>query len=664
MKYPERVPTKRIEVLHSTEHRARPWVPRAGAAADVLLSRLPSKRIVALLPVNAGLLFVVAVAITIAVGIVYQTQLDLVRRTHEVARETAQFLSTMQDAELGQRGYLLTGDDIYLTRYNAARAEVAGRLATLNGLAVDKGAKSMLAELGVLADRRIALLGRTLAMYRAGDSRAAVARLAKGAGRANNDALREVITRLENRLAELLRVRSETARNSAAILVLFFALTVGLAIIAVMLWWRDRQASAETASVALANSEAARKTLASAIEKLRAEGVARKTAESKVRQLQKMEAVSRLSGGIAHDFNNMLSVIIAAISLTKRRMAKGDTDVGALLDGAIDGATRAAALTARLSAFSRQKPLAPVALDLSTFVGDMTELLQRTLGETIRVETVLGGGLWRAYADTSELENAVLNLAVNARDAMPEGGRLTLETSNVSLDIDYAAAHEDVAAGQYVLIAVSDSGSGTSPEVLERAFEPFYTTKPVGAGTGLGLSQVFGFIKQSGGHVNILSEIGKGTTVKLYLPRYFGEDDRVVRPAPADPVQLRADKSCGVILLVEDEERLREVTVASLRDLEYKVIHAAGGEEALLLLDAHPEIGCLFTDILMPGMNGRELANEALRRRPDLKVLYTSGYVGDAVEDGVLDSGVNYLAKPYALDNLVLKLRSAAGATV
>jgi len=263
--------------------------------------------------------------------------------------------------------------------------------------------------------------------------------------------------------------------------------------------------------------------LAEASSEIRAEADRRTAAESQLRQLQKMESLGRLTGGIAHDFNNMLAIVIGGLNLAQRRLARGEKDVAKYLDGAMDGATRAATLTQRLLAFSRQQPLAPEAIDANKLVSGLAELLTRSLGEMVQLETILGAGLWKAKADPAELENVIVNLAVNARDAMPDGGKLTVETCNVHVDDDYAR-EADIAPGQYVQIAVTDTGTGMSPEVLAKAFDPFFTTKPVGKGTGLGLSQLFGFVRQSGGHVRVYSELGHGTTFKVYLPRFWGEE--------------------------------------------------------------------------------------------------------------------------------------------
>ena len=414
------------------------------------------------------------------------------------------------------------------------------------------------------------------------------------------------------------------------------------------------------ASQGLLEAKVAERTreLAQANAELTAQMAAREKAESLLRQIQKMEAVGQLTGGIAHDFNNMLSVIISSLDLLQRRLDRGETNVGRFATSARDGANRAAALTSRLLAFSRQQPLAPEVLDANRLVAGLTELLQRTLGEAIRIETVLSAGLWKTYADGTQIENAILNLAVNARDAMPEGGRLTIETANAFLDDAYAASHEGAMPGQYVQLAVSDTGIGMSEDIASRAFDPFFTTKKVGMGTGLGLSQVYGFVKQSNGHIKIYSEPGLGTTIKVYLPRYYGDEQAKSLRRAALPIPAGAAHE--VILVVEDEERLRQLTVDTLTELGYTVLQAGNAREALESIDPHPEIRLLFTDIVMPDVSGRKLADEATRRRPDLRVVYTTGFTRNAVvHNGILDTGVNFIAKPFSMEDLAAKIRQA-----
>ena len=384
-------------------------------------------------------------------------------------------------------------------------------------------------------------------------------------------------------------------------------------------------------------------------------------AQEALRQSQKMEAVGQLTGGIAHDFNNMLAVVIGSLDLLGRRVGTGDARAKRYVDAAADGARRAALLTQRLLAFSRQQPLRPEPVDVNKLVAGMSDLIRGSLGSDIRLETVLVAGCWRTHADPNQLENVLLNLAVNARDAMPEGGRLTIETQNAHIDARYAARHLGVPAGHYVLIAVSDTGSGMPEDVIAKAFDPFFTTKEIGKGTGLGLSQVYGFVKQSGGHVKIYSEPGQGTTVKVYLPRLIGAEHDGGDEDLSLGIPL--GESQEVILVVEDEPAVRQFSVDALTELGYRVIEADGAATALRLLGAHPEIAMLFTDVVMPDVNGRKLADEVLKRRPDLKVLFTTGYTRNAVvHNGVLDAGVELIGKPFTVEELATKVRDVLDA--
>ncbi len=383
-------------------------------------------------------------------------------------------------------------------------------------------------------------------------------------------------------------------------------------------------------------------------------------AQEALRQSQKMDAVGQLTGGIAHDFNNMLAVVVGSLDLLGRRLG-GDERARRYVDAASDGARRAALLTQRLLSFSRQQPLEPKATDLNRLVAGMSDLLGHSIGADVRLETVLAGGLWPVHVDPNQLENVILNLVVNARDAMPDGGRLTIETQNAHLDDRYAATHAGVAAGQYALLAVTDTGSGMPEDVIAKAFDPFFTTKAVGKGTGLGLSQVYGFIKQSNGHVKIYSEPGHGTTIKIYLPRLDAAPE-VGAVTAGGSTTTPANGEGATILVVEDEAGVRAFTTEALSELGYTVLAADGGPAALRVLDAHPEIGLLFTDVVMPDMNGRRLADEALARRPDLKVLFTTGYTRNAVvHNGVLDREVALIGKPFTVEALAEKVRTVLG---
>ncbi len=384
----------------------------------------------------------------------------------------------------------------------------------------------------------------------------------------------------------------------------------------------------------------------------------RKALEEQLRHAQKMEAVGQLTGGLAHDFNNLLAVIIGNLELLDERL-EGDGELRGFGRQAIASAERGADLTRRLLAFSRKQTLLPGVIDLNGLLTGMLDLLHRTLGEVVEIETVLAGRLWPTFVDASQLENALLNLAVNARDAMPEGGKLTLETANARLDEDYAAAHEEVRAGQYVMLAVSDTGAGMSPEVMERAIEPFFTTKETGEGSGLGLSMVYGFVKQSGGHVKVYSEVGHGTTVKIYLPRSRAEPD-----AEAVALVGLARPSKGeAILVVEDADDVRSLDVMLLTKLGYRPVEARDGKSALAVLERTPEVTLLFTDVVLPGgMSGPEFAREAQRRRPELKVLFTSGYTENSIVHHCrLDDSVELIEKPYRWADLARRLRAILG---
>jgi PAS domain S-box-containing protein len=371
-------------------------------------------------------------------------------------------------------------------------------------------------------------------------------------------------------------------------------------------------------------------------------------------QSQKMEAVGQLTGGVAHDFNNLLTVIIGGLDTLKRAEPHETVRRARALDMSLHAAERAASLTSRLLAFSRRQPLAPTPTDLNLLVRNMTDLLHRTLGEAVELEGVLTPRLWLVEVDQNQLESAILNLAVNARDAMPAGGKLTIATENTLLDSSYSAADAEVRAGEYVSIAVSDTGAGMSKDTLARAFEPFFTTKEVGRGTGLGLSMVYGFVKQSGGHVSIYSEPDLGTTVRVYFPRYTGEG----AAEAAVQASLPPASAGEVVLVVEDNDDVRTYSVMSLRELGYEVLEARHAETALALLKAEPRIDLLFTDVVLPGMSGRALVDKAVALRPNLKVLFTTGYSRDAiVHQGRLDAGVQLISKPFTFDQLAARVR-------
>jgi two-component system, NtrC family, sensor kinase len=387
---------------------------------------------------------------------------------------------------------------------------------------------------------------------------------------------------------------------------------------------------------------------------LYAESERRETLEASLRQSQKMEAVGQLTGGVAHDFNNLLTIILGNLQMALRQNPEGKTKTR--ISNAYQAADRAVELTKRLLAFSRSQPLEPRPIDANRLVAGMSDLLDRTLGETIAVETVRSAGLWLTEADGPQLEAAILNLAINARDAMADGGKVTIETGNAFLDEFYCQSVEGVKPGQYVMISVTDTGSGMAPDVIDKAFDPFFTTKAAGAGTGLGLSQVYGFIRQSGGHVRIYSEIGEGTTVRIYLPRSFAREKPLAAGKSADDSPEGKQET---VLVVEDDADVRAYVVETLSALNYSVREAANADAALSILNDPGPVDLLLTDVVMPGMNGRNLAEAAKLRRPGLKVLYMTGYSRNAiVHQGRLDAGVSLMQKPFSQNVLAMRVRS------
>jgi PAS domain S-box-containing protein len=394
---------------------------------------------------------------------------------------------------------------------------------------------------------------------------------------------------------------------------------------------------------------------ASLEERVATEVTSRLQAEEALRQVQKMEAIGQLTGGVAHDFNNLLTAIIGGLDTIRRARPEDAARIQRATNMALQGAQRAANLTGRLLAFSRRQPLDPRSLDLNTLVRDMTDLLHRTIGEHIELEGLLAPRLWRVELDQNQLESAILNLAVNARDAMAEGGKLTIETANVALGDGHPQLDFEVVPGEYVVLAVRDTGHGMSKDVLARAFEPFFTTKEAGRGTGLGLSMVYGFAKQSGGHVTIASEPDAGTTVNLYFPRFVGQSDETAQ-REYGPVPRAGDGE--VVLVVEDNEDVRNYSVMILSELGYEVLEAHDAESALRTMESVDRVDLLFTDVILPGKTGRALADIAKARWPELLVLYTTGYARDAiVHHGRLDAGVQLISKPFTFEQLAARVR-------
>ncbi|WLH38585.1 ATP-binding protein [Pseudomonas sp. FP2254] len=378
--------------------------------------------------------------------------------------------------------------------------------------------------------------------------------------------------------------------------------------------------------------------------------------EEALRQSQKMEAVGQLTGGIAHDFNNMLTGIIGSLELLRRRVARGKLDdLDSLIDLGVTSANRAAGLTHRLLAFSRRQSLDSKPVQINRLVTSMGELLQRSINESISLDMRLSEQLWTAEADPNQLESALLNLVINARDAMPNGGRLTVETSNRHLDSVFTAAYGSLTPGNYVELSVSDTGCGIPESVMGRVFDPFFTTKPIGQGTGLGLSMIYGFARQSRGHVIIHSEVDKGTTVSLFLPRFVGE---VVADEASNPTLLPFANEGETVLIVEDDAAVRVLVSAVLKELGYAYVEAGDANTAVPIIESDQRIDLLISDVGLPGMNGRQLAEIGRQIRPDLKVLFITGYAEHAaVRGGFLEPGMQLIAKPFTFDLLTAKVR-------
>jgi signal transduction histidine kinase/ActR/RegA family two-component response regulator len=622
--------------------------PRAGSKEN-LVGGL--KRIVKLekIPGQGMLLFPAALVLAAGVAAVVMffrmsETSSWVSHTLEVRLAVGSVLDQMQDAEAGERGYVLTGKDAFLDSYRRASARIEPAVTRLRNLTGDNAAQlAVLDRLEPLIEAKLKLVAEQITFVGQGEKDQAAALTMPG---------KEIMDKIRAQIAEVTRnekdlqvVRDQAdwrARN-----ILLFLILCGLA-----------GAAALTAIAVRSQGRLVRN--------LQDEATKRETAEASLRQAQKMEAVGQLTGGVAHDFNNLLTIILGNLDTIRRRLANVSADAATPLarpvDAAIQGAKNAAKLTHRLLAFSRMQPLDPIPLDLNKSVAGVSDLLMRTAGSPITIEIVQAAGLWLTMADANQLENVLVNLAVNAKDAMPEGGKITIETANGYLDETYAASFGDVPAGQYVVLSVTDTGSGIPAEVLDRVFEPFFTTKQPGFGTGLGLSMVHGFVKQSGGHVRIYSEVGYGTSVKIYLPRLPEEAAIAAVPKARDPESKPLDgaRGCESVLIVEDNEGVLEFACGALEDLGYRVLTAKDGPEALAHLESDEKIDLLFTDVVMTkDMTGRQLAGLAHSLHPGLPVLFTTGYSRNAIaHQGRLDASVNLLSKPYTQGELARKVRA------
>ena len=715
---------------------------------------LTANRLVLLAAVPIFLVLATIAYITVQFAANENAAQQWVAHTYQVIASLRVVLGDAQDAETGQRGFILTRQQSFLQPFEAARARVGRDLDRFKRLTADNPSQQRRAQtLTQLVKDRFSAFDMTLSRAAAGGSIAASPELvqALGNGKARMDALRAEVGAGMAEEQALLQVRNQQRdqqqRYEIAFAVGVALLALGILIIAAAMLVRNNlslaaaeKARANEAAILQATIDTVRDGIAyftsdgllcafnsnffklldlpgrlarlqetslkdlQAVEAGRPQPIlapplegqgsldtqhiswadreldiyralvptggfliavsditARMRAESMVRQSQKMEAIGHLTGGVAHDFNNLLQIISANLDLA---VASGETKGSALLgqrlQNAMGAVARGSRLTGQLLAFARRQALDPRSVDLGRVIRDMTDMLRRTLGEQIEVEAVIAGGLWNTLVDPTQVENAILNLAINARDAMPEGGKLTLEAANAYLDDAYAATHTEVLPGQYVMLAVSDTGAGMTPDVMNRVFEPFFTTKPEGKGTGLGLAQAYGFVKQSGGHIKIYSEVGEGTTVKIYLPRTRRAQD-LLGALRQQPVQGGSER----ILVVEDDEGVRAAVVDMLTDLGYRVLKAENAEAALKLFEDGAKLDLIFTDVVMPGaVSTREMARRAQELQPGIKILYTSGYTQNAiVHNGRLDDDAFLLSKPYRKDELARKLRSVFAGT-
>ncbi len=582
-----------------------------------------------------------------------------VAHTQQVMFGFERLTALIEEAESTQLSYLVTGQDSFRKSFDTNVEAVPVAIANVRSLTADNADQQRrLNILGPLIISRLAFLDHLHFGTKAA-SPLDLTRLM--AGEALMQRIHTITAEMQDAEDKLLPQRIEAAAAQArSVWYLFLfgtivSLGLMICIYSKVAGEAARRLRAE-AKLLLLNHDLEKRVAARTAD-LEKEVEDHLATEKTLRHLQKLEAVGQLTGGIAHDFNNLLGVITGNLDLIFER-TDPNSKSRALVQAALDGAAHGAELTKRLLAFSRQQLLQPKAINLSASLPQTVAMLRRTLGEQIIVELRPRVALWPCVADPSQVENAILNLAINARDAMPKGGKLIIEAANCRLDGQYAATEAEVAPGDYVLLAITDTGSGMSPEVLEHAFEPFFTTKGPGEGTGLGLSMVYGFIKQSKGHIKIYSEVGHGTTVKLYLPR--AQEVSVIQalPEPDD-----APQGSETILVVEDNEALRTVTMNQLTNLGYCVLEAEDGPAALAMIQSHPEISLLFSDVVMPGgMTGLDLAHEARRRWPNLKILLASGYTSLPMANGSAETvGVELLVKPIRMRDLALKVRQVLG---
>jgi signal transduction histidine kinase len=610
------------------------------------------RRIGLILAACSVILMVLAAVLATTMALRVDNATEWVEHTYQVRALAGRAVIKLQDAEVQIRNPAAKSPGGAVPGSVDPRARFLTDITALRALVGDNPPQiERLAEIERLADATFGTPAPA-ASTQIPDPEAVLASIGEGDSATASGKIRDLFAAFDEAERTLLDARQARADNLQRLLLgltlisLVFAAIASVAVVATS-WSYIQDLRAQSAA-------------------LQAEALSRREAETRLLQTQKIEMIGQLTAGIAHDFNNLLTIVLGNLDTVKRRIEQdGPSDLSRIarpVETALEGARRGATLTQKLLAFARQQPLAPAQLNLNKAVASMSDVLIRTVGESVKIETVLAAGLWPAFADPAHVDNAIVNLVVNARDAMPEGGRITLETANAELDPYYAAQFGDLAPGQYVLLSVSDTGAGIPRNILPRIFEPFFTTKDVGKGTGLGLAMIHGFVKQSKGHIRIYSEPGQGTTVKIYLPRATGAAAPVftapeMREAPdSSPPLARPGE---VVLLVEDDEGVRDFARDALEGLGYTVLAGRDGAEGIAILKETRKVDVLFTDVVLPGgVNGRKLADEAARLRPRLPVLFTTGYTRNAiVHDGRLDPDVRLISKPYTQNMLAWTLR-------
>ena len=600
------------------------------------------KRVVRLEVLAGFMLLLLACGLAVAASINSRRAYDLVNQTMRIQNAVGQLLGEMRDAELGQRGYLLTSNAAYLQPYSTARGQLAETQSELRSLIADDPVqRKLLDQLDGVIAKKMATLAHTIELHNANDPAGALAVVKTGQDLHLMQQIRYLIAELDVNETKREVANLRGARHQEQQLLWTITATTLLAFLLAVLVVREE--ARQRYEVEFKNAA------------LKEQMQQHLTTEAQLRQAQKMEALGQLTGGIAHDFNNMLAVVVGNLEMALRRLEKGLDGTDKFIKNALMGAGKASDLTKRLLAFSRRQALHPASIDVNACVQEMSNILSRTLGENVSIKLSLADRLWNAYVDRPQLESAILNLAVNSRDAMDGHGELTIETANAYLDEGYARLNGDVSSGEYVMVSVSDTGQGMSQAVLNKVFEPFFTTKSIGHGTGLGLAQIHGFLTQSKGHIKIHSEVGVGTVVRLYLPR-----SESTQSAPLMPRNGLVAALPHAVLVVEDNPEVRTFVTAAVEELGYTALQAENAEVAESVLTTHPEVSILLTDVVMPGPSGVQLADVMTKRHPGLRVLLMSGYARDIVERAASGhNNIRLLAKPFTIQQLAEALRDA-----